>query len=430
MGYARNCCILLLFLQLVLQAGCCRNRVCNVRHCADVVSDVRVLPNSNAVPGVTEDFSQVNGFAASQSNPEQRSTAIRVLSLEDTICVAAQNARAAGLLQSQLSRLNNGQNVKCPGALNLAIQAQIASERSQAASLAGQAFLGLVEVELQRNLLVEAQQKLIEINETIREADRNGFATAEAKEVLEKQSVRIAEREAELNFNTQKLKAQLKALLGLPSTEDIQLSYHLNPTPLSFDLASEKAKAINNRVELIALRRTLGQWNECSTESAKSILSAADPRMGAELSQAVVQSRWPLLSLLRAQREPEFDTCENQSLRQQTEKLFQDSEESIKLQVEETVFETQYAYESMTLADEEIQRLDNQIERIRAKKDLDASGAFIDLQENWYDTLMARSKRLSKAIQFESGQIRLAHANGELLLICGCQFDANGGTGL
>lgn len=429
MSYARIC-VLLLLSQLLFQAGCCRNRVCNVRPCADVVSDVRMLPSSNAVPGVTEDFSQVTGFAAAQTGANRTVTAIRVLSLEDTLCVAAQNARTAGLLQSQLKRLNNIQDAKCPGSLNLAIRAQIANERSQAASLAGQAFLGLVEVDLQRNLLIEAQQRLAEINLTIKEAAKNGFATADAKEVLEQQSVKIAKQESELNFNSEKLKAQLKTLLGLPTTEDIELSYHLNPSPLKLDSETEFTKAMENRAELVALRTTLAQWNSCSSESAKAILSAVDPRMGLELAKAVACSRWPLLSLIRSQRNPVIDHCENPALRQQTEKLLQDSEEAVKLQVEEAILETQFAYESMTLADEDIRRLENQIDRIRAKKDLDATGAYVDLQNNWYETLLARSERLNQAISFESGQIRLAHANGELLLICGSQIEVDYQDGL
>ena len=427
---ARNCFVVLLLVLLVWQTGCRCRRVCSPSYCANVVNDIKSYPTSNAVPGVTEDFSQIGGFGDAQVLRQPGNSAIRVLSLEDALCVAAQNARTARLLESQLARLNQIQNARCPGALTLAIQTQIANERSQSASLAGQAFLGLVEVELQRNLLVEAQQKLIELNQTIKEADEKGFATAEAKEVVERQTIKIAEREAELNFNAQKLESQLKALLDLPASDDIELSYHLNPVAVSFDLEAEKASANSQRIELIALRQTLAQWNECSAESAKSLLSAADPRMGVELAKVVFDSRWPILSLLRKRRLPEFDQCENQSLRQQTEKLLQDSEDAVGLSVEEAILETQYAYEAMVLANQEIARLENQIERIRAKKDIDATAAYLDLQKNWYDTLVARSNRISQAVKFESGQIRLAHATGELLRICGGQFSLPGHNGL
>lgn len=430
MRYARNCLLLLLLGQLVWQTGCRSNRACYNSYCADVVSDVVRLPTSNSVPGVTEDFTGVGNFGEAQIINNQSPGTIRVLSLEDTLCVAAQNSRTAGLLKSQLAKLGNTQNVRCPGALTLAIQSQIANERSQSASLAGQAFLGLVEVELQRNLLVEAQQKLIDLQQTIDEAEQQGFATSEAKDVVEKQTVKIAERESLLNFNAQKLTSQLKTLLGLSPSDDIELSYHLNPAPITFDLQAEKAKAINQRAELIALRQTLAQWNDCSAETARTLLSAADPRMGVELAKAVVNSRWPILSLLRNRRMPEFDHCENQSLRQQTEKLLQDSEVVVGLSVEEAILDAQYAYESMVLANEEIKRLNAQVERIRARKDIDATATCLELQENWYNSLLARSDRISQAIKFESGQIRLAHSTGELLLICGHQFPVSGNCGL
>lgn len=377
-----------------------------------------MLPNSNAVPGVFGDFSQLGGFSQSQVNPTTNSGTLRVLDLENTICVAAQNSRTAQLLQSQLLKLQSTPNVKCPSSLNLAIQAEIAEERSQAASLAGQAFLGLVELELQRNLLLEAQQKLIEINTTITQADDEGFATAQAKEIVEKQSIEIASKESALNFNTQKLESQLKALLSLPSSDTIELSYQLVPAAITLDTESEKSKANQQRPELVAIQQTLSQWNECSAESAKSILSAADPRMGLELAKVVLKKRWPLLARFR-QQEPESDPCESQLLRQQTENLLADSQTLIALEVEQAIFETQFGYESMVLANEEIERLENKIEQIKAKKDLNATEAYIDLQNNWYETLLARSNRVKKAIEFESAQIRLAHATGELLQICG-----------
>lgn len=413
---------------LGFQSGCRSRVACTQSQCSPIVSHSLAVPNSVATPGVSNDYGAVNAYRQSVTMSSERSGVVHVLTLEEALCVAAKNSKLARQLESQLRKLSQSSSqVECPGALNLAMASQITEERNRSASLAGQLFLGLVEVELQRELLIEAHQKLVDVSQTISEAEAEGFATSDAKEMLGEQTLVIAKRESELNYNDRKIRAQLKALLELDSRDQMQISYHLSPVALSVTLESEQQKARGLRAELVALRQTLQSWNQCSAESAKAILSAADPRMGMELAKAVLRSRWPLL---RRRQPPQQDPCEGEALREQTQALLVDSEQAVVLSVEEIFHETQFAYESIVLASEDIHRLNDQIPRISAKKDLDATGAYIDLQRNWHETLLARSRRISEAVRYESGQIRLAEATGELVQICGCGFDVCGQNGL
>lgn len=417
-----------LLILLLVQFGC-RVR-CPSTSCRPIgqrpVQAATVWPASNAVPGVTQDFGLVPNFADSQNLVQSAPCGTPlVFSLEDAFCSAAQNSAAAKLLGSQLNRLKTSSTpVECPGSLDLALRSQMAEEQNRSASLAGQIFLGLVEVELQRELLVEAHERLISVNRTVREAESEGVATSDAKDLIAKQTIAIARRESELNVNGQKLNAQLKALLNLESCQEIEVSYELRPKAFFADVESEKSKAISFRAELIALRQTIDNWNQCSAEAASSILRAADPRLGAKLNKAVTRRL-----LLRFRNRNLDDPCDDEALRRQSEQLLDDRTRAIHLTIEEAIYDAQFAFEKLALAVEEIERLEGQVEKIEAKRELDATESYIELQKNWYDTLLARSERISKAIEFEAGLIRLAEATGELGQMCengagfSCGFD-------
>ena len=131
-------------------------------------------------------------------------------------------------------------------------------------------------------------------------------------------------------------------------------------------------------------------------------------------------------SFLRPEEE-NYDPCEDISVRQQTEQYFENSRDVVFLNIKLAAVDMQNAFEQMVIADDEIQRLKKRVELIEAKRELDATQAYIDLQENWFETLQTRSTRISQAVKYESAQIRLAEATGALTELCGfSQFIGEG----
>ena len=401
--------------------------------CADITRNEIALPPSQGVAGVSSQFAQIQQFDSTGLITGDAPTGgIGFLTIENTICLAAQNSAKANSLETQLRRMAQTpaetlEQPECRNTFNDAIRAQIIEERNRSASLAAQLFLGLVEVQLQRELLVESRARLAKIKNTIEAADQEGFATAEPKAQLAKQSVQLAEKESELHYNDQKIRTQLSALLAVDPSTQLEISYDLRPAPHYVDLQTEQATALATRAELVQLQNLLANWNECATNLASSLLALADPRMRVELAKlkqlAETSCIW---SFLRPEEE-NYDPCEDISVRQQTEQYFENNRDVVFLNIKLAAVDMQNAFEQMVIADDEIQRLEKRVELIEAKRELDATQAYIDLQENWFDTLQARSTRISQAIKYESAQIRLAEATGTLTELCGfSQFIGEG----
>ena len=418
---------LLMFLCVSLFAGCCATRKSAPPTCCASVAK----PASRAVPNegstiVTSQFSQIGEYVSTKLiTGDDAIGQTGFLTLEETICIAAENSAKANLLESQLVKLNQSpvdgfEKPQCRETLNRSIRSQIIEERNRTASLAAQLFLGLVEIDLQRTLLVESQERLSKIKATIEEAKDEGFATANPRALLAKQSVLVAEKESTLHYNDQKIRAQLAALLDADPTVQLEVSYDLRPAPHYVDLPTEQATALSTRAELVELQYMLANWNECTTDLGNSILALADPRMQVQLAKIrqVVERSW-LWFFLGPKEEEQRDPCEESQVREQTQQYFENSRAAVFLSIKLAALDMQNSFEQMVISDDEIKRLEQRVEQISASRDIDATQAYIDLQENWYQTLLARSERISNAIKYESAQVRLAEATGELAQMCG-----------
>lgn len=428
--------VLILALFVGLNSGCCfkhgRSKQTCPTPCTDVTQNEIAAPPSQGIAGVSSQFAQINEFGSAELITGDQPLGTGFLTIENTICLAAQNSAKANLLESQLRRLNQTptdtlEQPECRETLNRSIRAQVMEERNRSASLAAQLFLGLVEVQLQRELLVESKERLTKIKNTIEEADDEGFATAEPSALLAKQSVKLAEKESELHYNDQKVRAQLAALLSLSSSTQLEISYDLRPVPHYIDIRSEQANALSQRAELVELQHMLANWNECTTTLGSTLLALADPRLKVELAKLkqAAESSW-IWFFLKPEKIDD-NPCEDVAVRQQTQRYFENSRDVAFLNIKLAALDMQNSFEKMVISDDEIQRLEQRVEQIKASRDLDATKAYIDLQENWYLTQVTRSARISHAIQYESAQIRLAEANGALAQLCG--FDAIMGNG-
>ena len=429
--------VLILALLVGLQSGCCfkqcRSKQTCPPPCADVTQNEIAVPPSEGVAGVSSQFSQIEQFDSTELiSGDQPLGGLGFLTIENTICLAAQNSAKANLLESQLRRLNQTpvdslEQPECRETLNRSIRAQVIEERNRSASLAAQLFLGLIEVQLQRDLLVESKDRLATIKNTIAEADDEGFATAEPTALLAKQSVQLAEKESELHYNDQKVRAQLAALLALDSSTQLEVSYDLRPAPHYVDIPSEQANALSQRAELVELQHMLANWNKCSTNLASSLLALADPRLKVELAKLKQLAERSWIWFFIKPKEVDDDPCEDIAVRQQTQKYFENSRDAAFLSIKLAALDMQNSFEKMVISDDEIKRLEQRVDQIKGKRDIDATQAYIDLQENWYQTQLARSARISHAIKYESAQIRLAEATGALTQICGFgSFIGNG----
>lgn len=211
-----------------------------------------------------------------------------------------------------------------------------------------------------------------------------------------------------------------------PSTQ-LEISYDLRPAPHYVDLQTEQATALATRAELVQLQNLLANWNECATNLAGSLLALADPRMRVELAKLKQLAETSCIWSFHKPEVENYDPCEDSSVRQQTEEYYKNNRDVVFLNIKLAAVDMQNAFEQMVIADDEIQRLEKRVELIEAKRELDATQAYIDLQENWFETLQTRSTRISQAVKYESAQIRLAEATGALTELCGfSQFIGEG----
>ena len=401
--------------------------------CTDITRNQVALPPSQGVSGVNSQFAQIQQFDSTELIIGDAPTGgIGYLTIENTICLAAQNSAKANSLETQLRKLDQTpaetlEQPECRDTFNDSIRAQIIEERTRSASLAAQLFLGLVEIQLQRELLNESRTRLAKIKNTIEAADEEGFATAEPEAQLAKQSVQVAEKESELHYNDQKIRAQLAALLSVDPSTQLEISYDLRPAPHYVDLQAERATALATRAELVQLQNLLANWDDCAKNLASSLLALADPRRRVELAKLKQLAETSCIWSFLKPEDGNYDPCEDISVRLQTEEYFENSRDVVFLNIKLATVDMQNTFEQMVIADDEIKRLEKRVELIEAKRELDATQAYIDLQENWFETLQARSTRISQAIKYESAQIRLAEATGTLTELCGfSQFIGEG----
>jgi hypothetical protein len=424
-----------------LTCGCCSLDRPACEKCPPYLSEVEPLavavkPNG---AGVTTNFDSVPDYSSAKRSLLSQVAADDsvAITLEEVICLAAKNSELAEvieqerhLLRCRIDQLSESEcddssacSCHCPQArgrgIDVVLHGEALEQRNLAAGKAAQAFLGLTQISLQRTLIEESRKRLNELDDTVAAADEAGFATAEGKTTIAKGRFRIDRMESELAAAHQQLTYQLNMLINVGEQEVIVFKpvHDIKPMPIDLDVLAETTLAETNRPGIIATESVIS--NRCDGEGLYRLLGMFDARIGQQLKTKPVRKlllRRQLIELIKAAEQPDPTIGHRRS---QAEKIVNLRKREARLSAAKAMLDMQTAFEKLAIINADVQRLQKQADLIEAGRKIDATDAYLKLNENWVELQQARSERIEAAIEFEIARVKLQQAQGLLGQSCG-----------
>lgn len=340
--------------------------------------------------------------------------------LEQCACVAAMNSPLAALIDKERKAICCKVGyVQC---VDQFLAGQALEQRNKAAADAGELFLRLVDVRLQRKFVDKSFAKLAGFEYTIELTRESGWATAEAEDELNARKIELKKKKNEIDSAELKLVAKLSSILGIDRSQPVSFELNFDVDPRAEDIGLEQAiaKALLDRPELAAMPRMdcCGVNSDCF-----SLLSQLDPRLGIDLGSPKPKFRWLAL------RQPSDPSCTTRI--SQWKNFRAGREEMIRQEVVDAVIDIQRYYQELLLENEDLSRLEERLVSIESSAVLGAQAAYLASVKNWGQQQETRSRRVAAAIQYEIAKVQLLAAQGQWAVRCGlslpqiCRNDGN-----
>ncbi len=371
--------------------------------------------------GVDADFSSLGDFASLQhaTTDSSASTPTAKMDLQEALCSAARNSELAELVEAQrqalLCRSNDGQESN----LIVWLRGEALEQRNKSAGAAGQLFLGLVEVELQRKLLSESQEHLAEFAETLRVAADEGFATAVGENQLTAALQELQFKESALFSQQQLLRCQFNALVNNDSASlaDVRPVYELKPTNLNLNRSAETELAATNRPGICALETV--RANGVNPAELLKLVGQSESCLGTQSTGQSIKQRilWHQLKKRLLDRSEIESTT--QSSRDQLTRILESKQKQARTEAQLALIKIQSSAEKVALANEKIARLNDLAAQLLAQQELDAGEAYLEINKNWTALQTVRSQQITAAIEHDTAIIALLQSQGKLVQECG-----------
>lgn len=413
---------LVVLLAILLIPGGCHHRSGHRSNCGHIdlnkASDAAaILAATTCQPGIRVDFDiSANSNLTGSSNIDSLTSGEPLsIGLNDCCCVAALNSPIANLIDRERKAVCC--ELGCVACVDRFLSGQALEQRNKAAGNAGELFLRLVEVNLQRQLLEESIAKKGELEQAEKIADVNGLATEQADAELQSQSIALQKKLVEVNQAEAALSVKLNLILGIDSCcpRAIQPCFDLLPEPVELDIDQLVILGLSDRPELSAMCVTggTGGCSGCAADGdCLALISKIEPRLG---SGAASSMRKCLLLQLVGKRSSSSDGIR----RQQLDELRAAREELVRQEVIEAVIKIEAGLQRLALENEDLKRLERRNRTIEASTQLDALSAYIDSIENWAEQYQVKAQRISTAIEVEIAKVRLHEATGQWIAQCG-----------
>jgi len=414
----------------VLNSGCCWRRDVPSKCCPPLTSQKVPLSVSQKPEGagVHASFDSLPPYEAIRQSVLAQVVAdgTVAIKLEEAVCMAAQNSELAEVIDQE-RQLLNCQDGQCSerSALDIALQGESLEQRNTVAGAAGESFLGLVQVSLQLELLEEAKTHFEQLQTKVDAADEAGFATAEGRNEIEKGRLEIQKRRVELDSAHQELTWQLNMLVN-PGTDTpfvFQPVHHLNPSNFLVDVRSETGLAETNRPGVRATEMALAA--DRNGLAAYQLLKVFDGRLGTKLDASPLKKRLLRNQIVEIISRSEKPDTTLQNRRQQAGRIVELRKREASISAGKALLDRQTAFEKLTVIQADIQRLQKRAESLIAGKEIDAKDVYLKENENWIDLQIARSDRVSAALEYEVAQLKLRQAQGKLIESCGFRLEMN-----
>ena len=291
------------------------------------------------------------------------------------------------------------------------IRLRAAEAANRAAGLSLQAFYGLAEARLQRDLIATS---LVKIDEAIADLDSfrdQGIAVAVNRNQLILQRSALLQKRAEAETAIISANSSLKLLLGESPASDLQYAPQTDDLVLpSIDRNQATWTAVAQRPDLNAARLVLRSLTQDSADAAVGLLQQAYP--GSTIP--VTGGACPLVSLLAIHGSQETLAVR----RRQAQTLVSSMERSA---VDEVVRFSQQVFEhveGLAIAEEERSRIEQRIIDLR---DLRESGrsTYFDVVRAELQAIESNSEVVRRRYAVETAFARLREAEGGLAVECG-----------
>ena len=383
--------------------------------------DCRRVDNSIAEATATPDVSQSVGHVRSCYDGIENLEALGDLSLdgvligqslalelEECCCIAATNSPLADLIdyERKAACCSIGFNV-CLDRLLAALALQV---RNKAAGTAGELFLRLVEVHLQKDLVLQSMERLDEFREASRFAAEQGLATDQADKELDANEIDLKRKLLEIEKNQLQITVKLNALLGMDSgdLEIIQPIFDLHPVYEYADVENEIQIAFAQRADLNAFEnRGCGIDPECF-----ELLAQLSPGIGGGIVGQIKKA-------ILLHRIADQQKCATGTRRKQINEMKSARRELIRAEVTGAIVDIEAGYRELVLENQDLERLLTRMQALEAAAEVKPMETFVESIKNWAEQQLVRSQRISAAVNFEVAKIKLITATGRWNEICG-----------
>ncbi len=408
--------LMLIAIACVVSSGCCWRQPAKRKCCPPFASPrtpLAVSTKSENV-GVSSSFKAIEEYAQAKVSLVSQIAADGTLAIEldEVIHLASQNSALGNAIDHERHLLGCQTGDCCQRtALDRILAGEADEQRIKSAAEAAEAFLGLVQVALQSELLDESREKLADFQETVVAADEAGFATASSKHQLTEVQLELHRLESKLSTVQQQLTYTLNELINEPDAQLVifQPVYDLSCERPDFDVNSELATAENNRPGIQSAESALA-----SGVGAEYWLSQLDQRLGVKLANQPLRKRFLRQQIIENIRVAELPDNSSHGRRQQAQEMLAVRKRQARAEAAAAMLEVQSNYESLTIANENVQALMDRAEQLVASKQVDAKQAYVDKAKNLASLQEARSERVAAAIACEIGRVKLRAAQGTL----------------
>lgn len=328
---------------------------------------------------------------------------LRDLTIEQTEDLAARSSPIAQAIQSERSILCQSSSTPC-SVIDL-LDLQTTYERNQSAGQAMRAYLNLVEVHLQHELIVESTGRIDEAIATVERLRENQVTVPTDDREFDRQQLELDEKTERLRHQHYQLSGQLEALLSLDRRYDSPLWTNFQSREFQpLELGAELAAAFENRTDLAVLQRLAhGDDSNDMLEWLRGAASSASPLLG-------IVAKGGLFGLCQPADEQE---SEGANRRCQVANLARAKRDSIAMDVADAVDSIATRLRVIELKRKAIASIEESQAAAVQGKDLQPVDLKNDLQQK-LQLLQVRSELIHEIIECESDLVRLRQAQGVL----------------
>jgi hypothetical protein len=407
--------------------GCCARRASPKNACPPYFSQTLPLAVAEKLPGagVTADFDAIpKSTELSRSLFESLASGSMKIDLLETVCAAARNSAKAELIEAERHAVQCQSSNRPSHAIDLILQGESLEQRNKSAGSAAEVFLGLVQVQLQRDLLDASKTHLDELAATIQGASDAKFSTAEGKNELAQGRIRLKESESELNSAEQRLQYQLNLLINPDSVNPDSANFltfapihELTLTNQQLDIRQQTEIAATHRPGIQSLQTAISQNPESDT--LYSLLGQFDSGLGIHLSSGPITKRLLRRKLIEKLSQDESPDGTAETRHRQVQQVMEFKKQEARIQATNALLQLQRSLEKLSILNEDLARLEDRHQQLKSKQKIDAQNSYLDLNRNWVDQQQVKSDRIAAAIEYETAKIKLLEAQGHLITQCG-----------